>query len=259
MKLATWNVNSLKVRLPHVLEWLIQTQTDVLCIQETKQENHNFSHAAFREIGYHSYHNGQKTYNGVAIVSKKALVDVQLDIPNYSDEQKRFISGKYPLTASEFILIVSAYIPNGQSLESEKFIYKRNWLKAFISHVTNLKKKFSSIAITGDFNIAPEDIDCHDPSAWDGQVLVSNIERDFFKEIINLGFFDAYRSLNPDLQEFSWWDYRMASFRRNLGMRIDHILLSNEERKKVNKALIDKGPRKLERPSDHTPVIIEIN
>ena len=112
------------------------------------------------------------------------MVDIQLDIPNYSDEQKRFISGKYPLTASEFILIVSAYIPNGQSLESEKFIYKRNWLKAFISHVTNLKKKFSSIAITGDFNIAPEDIDCHDPSAWDGQVLVSNIERDFFKEII---------------------------------------------------------------------------
>ena len=132
-------------------------------------------------------------------------------------------------------------------------------VKAFISHITNLKKKFSSIAITGDFNIAPEDIDCHDPSAWDGQVLVSNIERDFFKEIINLGFFDAYRSLNPDLQEFSWWDYRMASFRRNLGMRIDHILLSNEERNKVNKALIDKGPRKLERPSDHTPVIIEIN
>ena len=258
MKLATWNVNSLKVRLSHVIDWLKDTNVDVLCLQETKQENQNFSHDAFKEIGYYCYHNGQKTYNGVAIISKKPLNDVQIDIPNYKDHQKRFISGKYSLNPSTEILIISAYVPNGQSLDSEKFIYKKKWLENLISHIENINEVSPLIAITGDFNIAPEDIDCHDPSAWIGQVLVSDQEREYFTKIINLGFFDSFRNLNPELQEYSWWDYRMAAFRRNLGMRIDHIILSNELKNLLKKAYIDKNPRKLERPSDHTPVVIEI-
>ena len=149
-------------------------------------------------------------------------------------------------------------MPNGQSLDSEKFIYKKKWLENLISHIENINEVSPLIAITGDFNIAPEDIDCHDPSAWIGQVLVSDQEREYFTKIINLGFFDSFRNLNPELQEYSWWDYRMAAFRRNLGMRIDYIMLSNELKNLLKKAYIDKNPRKLERPSDHTPVVIEI-
>lgn len=258
MKLATWNVNSLKVRLPQVIDWLKQTKTDVLCLQETKQENQNFPHDDFTNIGYYSYHNGQKTYNGVAIISKNPLNNIQYDLKNYEDVQKRFIAGSYKLDSKRELLIISAYIPNGQSPDSEKFIYKKQWLEKFIDQIKELKRKVPLIAITGDFNIAPEDVDCHDPEAWSGQVLVSDIERNYFKIIKDQGFFDSFRELNPISKEYSWWDYRMASFRRNLGLRIDHILLSNELRVKVKKSSIDKEPRKLERPSDHTPVITEI-
>ncbi len=257
MKIATWNVNSLNVRLQHVISWLIENQPDILCLQETKQVNEKFEHDAFSAIGYHSYHNGQKTYNGVAIISKKELNNINFNLPNFEDPQKRIISGILT-NNNESIYIVSAYIPNGQAVDSDKFIYKMNWLNKFSEWVEKLTKKYDEIILTGDFNIAPEDNDCHDPDAWIGQNLVSPSEREAFKNILKIGFHDSYRKINPDLKEYSWWDYRMAGFRRNLGMRIDHILVSTKMVPNITHSYIDKKPRKLERPSDHTPVVTEI-
>tara|TARA_B110000037_G_scaffold87637_1_gene103854 strand:- start:271 stop:1047 length:777 start_codon:yes stop_codon:yes gene_type:complete len=257
LKIATWNVNSLNVRLPHVISWLTENQPDILCLQETKQVNEKFEHDAFSAIGYHSYHNGQKTYNGVAIISKKELNNINFNLPNFEDPQKRIISGILT-NNNESIYIVSAYIPNGQAVDSDKFIYKMNWLNKFSEWVEKLTKKYDEIILTGDFNIAPEDNDCHDPDAWIGQNLVSPSERKAFKNILKIGFHDSYRKINPDLKEYSWWDYRMAGFRRNLGMRIDHILVSTKMVPNITHSYIDKKPRKLERPSDHTPVVTEI-
>ena len=258
MKIATWNVNSLNVRLPHVIDWIKEHQPDILCLQETKQVNDKFQHDAFSDIGYHSYHNGQKTYNGVAIISKNELNDINFDLPDFDDPQKRIISGIWSGNFNEKIYIVSAYIPNGQSLGSEKFFYKMNWLNKFSKWVETLTSEYDGIILTGDFNIAPEDKDCHNPNAWIGQNLVSTEERKFFSDILKIGFHDSYRELNPDKEEYSWWDYRMAGFRRNLGMRIDHILVSSQILENVKESYIDKEPRKLERPSDHTPVITEL-
>jgi len=258
MRLATWNVNSLTVRLPHVINWLKQNNIDVLCLQELKQDNDKFPENELKTLGYHSYFNGQKTYNGVAIISKSKLNNVRLDLANFPDDpQKRFIAADYNFD-NKNLTIISAYIPNGQSLDSEKFKYKIIWLKKFIDYLKLLQNKNRLITITGDFNIAPQDIDCHDPKSWNGKVLVSNEERQMFQKILNLGFFDAYRHVNPDSAEYSWWDYRQAGFRRNLGMRIDHILLCNEFKDKITSSFIDQNPRKLERPSDHTPVVVEI-
>ena len=257
MKIATWNVNSLNVRLPHVISWLTENQPDILCLQETKQVNEKFEHDAFSAIGYHSYHNGQKTYNGVAIISKKELNNINFNLPNFEDPQRRIISGILT-NNNESIYIVSAYIPNGQAVDSDKFIYKMNWLNKFSEWVEKLTKKYDEIILTGDFNIAPEDNDCHDPDAWIGQNLVSPSERRAFKNILKIGFHDSYRKINPDLKEYSWWDYRMAGFRRNLGMRIDHILVTTKMVPNITHSYIDKKPRKLERPSDHTPVVTEI-
>jgi len=256
MKIASWNVNSLKVRLPQVLEWINLNQPDVLCLQETKQNNDNFPHDAFYQKGLFSYHNGQNTYNGVAIISNKELIDVQLDIPNFNDEQKRFISGIYQNDKGLKYRVISAYIPNGQALNSEKFAYKIDWLKSFI----NFLKKNDCVEniITGDFNIAPSKLDCYNSKSWDGKILVSPKEREYFNKLINLGFIDTFREMHPNANEFSWWDYRMP-FKRNLGMRIDHILLSKKLLPFLEKAYIDKTTRTLERPSDHVPVVTELN
>ncbi|MDC0422800.1 exodeoxyribonuclease III [Methylophilaceae bacterium] len=258
MKIATWNVNSLNVRLSHVIDWVVKHQPDILCLQETKQVNDKFDHDAFSTIGYHSYHNGQKTYNGVAIISKNKLIDINFDLPDFDDPQKRIISGLWISDSNDKIYIVSAYVPNGQTVGSDKFIYKMSWLNKFSKWVTELTNQYDEIILTGDFNIAPENKDCHDPDAWIGQILVSTKERKAFNGILNIGFHDSYREINPNNQEFSWWDYRMAGFRRNLGMRIDHILVSKNIMPKVTKSYIDKEPRKLERPSDHTPVVTEL-
>ena len=257
MKVVTWNVNSLNVRLEHVIDWIKSNKPDILCIQETKQTNEKFAHDAFSSIGYESYHNGQKTYNGVAIISNIPLQKITHDLPNFSDPQKRIITGQYPSEKLGLVQVVSAYIPNGQSLDSDKFDYKMQWLDSFCEWSTNLLSKNKHVILTGDFNIAPSDKDCHNPDEWIGKVLVSPKERDYFNKIINNGFIDSFRNLNPDDQLYSWWDYRMAGYRRNLGMRIDHILSSNSLSKNLFKSYIDEGPRKLERPSDHTPVITE--
>lgn len=253
MKIATWNVNSLNVRLPHVLDWLAANQPDVLCLQETKLEDAKFPFEALSAIGYQAVHAGQKTYNGVAILSKQPLNDITINIPAFADEQKRVIAA----TIGN-VRIVCAYMPNGQSLESDKYQYKLSWLKALTAWLGEELQRHPKLALLGDYNIAPEDRDVHDPAAWVGQVLVSPPERAAFKELIGLGLTDAFSLFEKQECIYSWWDYRMAAFRRNLGLRIDHILLSPALTDACSACWIDKGPRKLERPSDHTPVIADL-
>lgn len=254
MKFATWNVNSLNVRLPHVLDWLNASQPDVLCLQETKQEDSKFPYEALREVGYEAVHIGQKTYNGVAIVSRHPMTDVQHNIPAFDDDQQRVIAATI-----DDMRVICAYIPNGQTVDSDKYQYKLRWLTALHDWLQAELSRYPKLLLLGDYNIAPEDQDCHDPAAWVGQVLVSDPERAAFKRLLNLGLHDSFRLFEQPEKSFSWWDYRMAGFRRNLGMRIDHILVSDALKAQCSTAYIDKAPRKLERPSDHTPVVLELN
>ena len=253
MKLATWNVNSLNVRLPHVLDWLRDNPIDVLCLQETKQEDSKFPYDNLKAAGYHAIHSGQKTYNGVAILSKHAMSDVEYGIANFEDEQKRVISATI-----NGVRVVCVYVVNGQAVDSDKYAYKMRWLKALNAWLVDELKKYPNLVLLGDYNIAPEDRDCHDPAAWVGQVLVSPPEREAFQQLIALGLHDSFRLFEQPEKSFSWWDYRMMGFRRNFGMRIDHILVSDALKAKCTAAYIDKNPRKLERPSDHTPVILAL-
>ena len=252
MKIATWNVNSLKVRLPHLLGWLAEQQPDVVCLQETKQQDADFPHAELQAAGYHSVCSGQKSYNGVALLSREPIADVQTGIPDFADEQKRVIAG----TIAD-VRIVCVYVPNGQSVDSDKYRYKLNWLAALKLWLGNELAQHPKLALLGDYNIAPEDRDVHDPQAWQGNVLVSEPEREAFKGLVALGLRDAFRLFEQGGKSYSWWDYRMLAFRRNQGMRIDHILISNALQ--CTACMIDKAPRKLERPSDHTPVFAEVN
>ncbi len=253
MKLATWNVNSLNVRLPHVLDWLRDNPIDVLCLQETKQEDVKFPYEALKEAGYEAVHIGQKTYNGVAIISRHPLTDIQCNIPNFEDDQQRVIAATI-----NGIRVICAYIPNGQAVDSDKYQYKMRWLTALTDWLKTELVTHPKLMLLGDYNIAPEDRDCHDPEAWLGQILVSPAEREAFQTLINLGLHDSFRLFEQEAKSFSWWDYRMMGFRRNFGMRIDHILVSDALKATCIASTIDKAPRKLERPSDHTPVILEI-
>lgn len=251
MKLVTWNVNSLKVRLEQVQNWLSENQPDVLCLQETKTEDANFPLSELQQAGYQVAFTGQKTYNGVAILSKHAASDVQYGLPNFDDVQKRMIAATV-----DGVRVVCAYIPNGESVDSEKYQYKLAWLAALQSWLKDELQRYPRLVLLGDYNIAPEDRDVHDPVAWEGKVLCSEPERAAFQGLQKLGLRDAYRLFEQPEKSFSWWDYRMMGFRRNHGMRIDHILISDTLECKV--CSIDKAPRKLERPSDHTPVWAEI-
>ncbi|MDP2804765.1 MAG: exodeoxyribonuclease III [Gallionellaceae bacterium] len=252
MKSATWNVNSLKVRLPHLLDWLAANPVDVVCLQETKQQDADFPQAALQEAGYYSVFSGQKTYNGVAILSRAPISDVQYGIPNFEDEQKRVIAA----TISG-VRVVCVYIPNGQEVGSDKYHYKLKWLAALHGWLADELKKYPALALLGDYNIAPEDCDLYDPVGWAGKILVSEPERDAFKGLLRLGLRDSFRLFEQPEKSYSWWDYRMMGFRRNMGLRIDHILIS--EKLQCTSCVIDKAPRKLERPSDHTPVIADIH
>ncbi|MFT7229364.1 MAG: exodeoxyribonuclease-3 [Methylophilaceae bacterium] len=253
MKLATWNVNSLKVRLPHVLDWLAENPIEVLCLQETKQEDINFPYDELKAAGYNAVHSGQKTYNGVAILSTHEMTDVQKGIPDFEDKQKRVIS-----VTIDGIRVICVYVVNGQAVDSEKYDYKMRWLKALSAWLLEELKKYPNLVILGDYNIAPDDSDCHDPAAWEGEILVSPRERDAFEELLEMGLHDSFRMFNKEEKQFTWWDYRMMAFRRNRGMRIDHILVSVALKEKCASCIIDKAPRKLERPSDHTPVVLEV-
>lgn len=253
MKLATWNVNSLKVRLPHVIDWLTAHQPDVLCLQETKTEDHKFPREELEGAGYQIVHAGQKTYNGVALLSKIPAQNIVVGIPGFDDEQKRVLSATF-----KDVRVICAYIPNGQAVGSEKYRYKLTWLAALNNWLKNELAQHKHLALLGDYNIAPEDRDVHDPAAWVGQVLVSEPEREKFREMIGMGLKDSFRLFDQPEKSFSWWDYRMMGFRRNFGLRIDHILLSESLAKQCTSCIIDKEPRKLERPSDHAPVVVEI-
>jgi len=252
-KLATWNVNSLNVRLQHVLDWLRDNPIDVLCLQETKQEDSKFPYAELKEAGYNAIHSGQKTYNGVAILSTHEMTEVEHGIADFEDEQKRVISATI-----NGVRVVCVYIVNGQAVDSEKYEYKMRWLNALNAWLAGELKKYPKLVVLGDYNIAPEDRDCHDPAAWIGQILVSPQEREHFQKLLQLGLHDSFRLFEQAEKSFSWWDYRMMGFRRNFGMRIDHILVSDALKSACIAAAIDKTPRKLERPSDHTPVILEL-
>ncbi|TEU30546.1 exodeoxyribonuclease III [Alkanindiges illinoisensis] len=254
MKIATWNVNSLNVRAPQVLEWLNAEAVDVLCVQETKIEDHKFPYDEFTNIGYQAVHLGQKTYNGVAIISKHPIEEVQFDIPNLEDIQKRVVAATIC-----GIRIICVYIPNGQSVGSDKYLYKLQWLQALTAYLEQQLKQYPKLALLGDYNIAPEDRDVYDPERWQGSVLVSEPERVAFRQLQALGLHDSFRLFEQPEKLYSWWDYRMVAFRRNLGLRIDHILISSALVPAAKASWIDRAPRKLERPSDHTPVVLELD
>jgi exodeoxyribonuclease-3 len=254
MKLATWNVNSLKVRLPQVLQWLGDNPVDVLCLQETKTTDDKFPAAGIEAAGYQVAFAGQKTYNGVAILSKHPIQDVVRNNPLFPDEQQRIIAATI-----EGMRVVCAYVPNGQSVDSDKYRYKLKWLEALQEWLTEELKTHPNLAVLGDYNIAPADCDVHDPVLWQGQVLVSEPERAAFQRLCGLNLTDAFRLFDQPEKLFSWWDYRQMAFRRNMGLRIDHILLSAPLAARCSACVIDKLPRKWEQPSDHTPVIATID
>ncbi|TXI18494.1 MAG: exodeoxyribonuclease III [Nitrosomonas sp.] len=253
MKLATWNVNSLKVRLPQVIDWLGSNQPDMLCLQETKLINDNFPERELAAIGYQSFFAGQRTYNGVAILSKHQGSEVVTGIPDFADEQKRVIAATYG-----DLRVVSVYVPNGEDVTSEKFTYKLRWLPALTKWLQQELKQYPKLALLGDFNIAPEDRDVYDPKAWEGKVLCSQPERNAFNGLIELGLSDSFRLFEQPEKSYTWWDYRMMAFRLNRGLRIDHILLSRELASSCISCTIDKTMRKQERPSDHAPVMVEL-
>jgi exodeoxyribonuclease-3 len=249
-KIATWNVNSLKVRLSQVLEWIEDNQVDVLGIQETKLEDSAFPKEYFEEAGYDISYIGQKTYNGVAWISRHPIEDRIDAFPGYADEQKRVLA-----VTIKGIRLINFYIPNGQSLDSPKYAYKLEWLEHMQEFVKQQLELYPKLAVLGDFNIAPEDIDVYDPKQWFGEVLVSEPERLAFKKLQRMGLIDIVRQQHPAEDNlYSWWDYRAAAFRRGMGLRIDHILLTENLAKNCIGTGVDKAPRKHERPSDHAPV-----
>jgi exodeoxyribonuclease-3 len=254
MRLATWNVNSLKVRLPQLLEWLATRQPDVVCLQETKLEDPNFPKDEIEAAGYAVAFSGQKTYNGVALLSRSGLSDVACGNPHFPDPQKRLIAA----TVGD-IRVISAYVPNGQAVGSDKYDYKLRWLASLEKWLGEQLLVCPHLALAGDFNIAPDDRDVHDPAAWEGQILCSEPERNAFKRLLELGLQDSFRLFEQPEKSFSWWDYRMLGFQKNQGMRIDHILLSSALAGRCTSSVIDREMRKRERPSDHAPVTADIS
>ena len=254
MKIASWNVNSIRVRLEHVLEWLNDAQPDVLGLQELKLPTDDFAVEAFAKAGYKSLVNGQKTYNGVALLSRTEGLNPLIDIPGFDDPQRRVLAATYGDTR-----IVNLYVPNGQALDSDKYQYKLGWLKALNAWIREEAAQHEKLCVFGDFNIAPEDADVHDPEAWAGKILCSDAERAELAELTSLGLKDSFRLFDQPPESFSWWDYRMAGFRRNRGLRIDLILVSEAVANMASAGGIDKEPRALERPSDHAPVWFEFD
>ncbi|WP_416224051.1 exodeoxyribonuclease III [Thiohalophilus sp.] len=255
MKLASWNVNSLRVRLPQVLDWLTAHQPDLVGLQETKLQNAQFPIEQLASAGYNVIANGQKTYNGVALLARQPLTPgaVALDIPDFEDSQRRVVAA-----TCDGVRFINLYVPNGSEVGSDKFRYKLDWLDALLAWLEAQRREYPDLVVVGDFNIAPEDRDVHDPQTWQGSVLVSEPEREKFRQLLALGFKDSFRLFDQPAGSYSWWDYRAAAFRRNLGLRIDHILISDHLADRVMGSTIDTAPRKLERPSDHAPVVATV-
>ena len=262
MQLATWNVNSLKMRLQHVLDWLAANPVDFLCLQETKLTDDKFPQEAIEAAGYGVIFTGQPTYNGVALLYRReggyTPEGVHLDNPLFEDAQRRVVSARFGTPAGP-VRVIGAYCPNGQAVDSDKYVYKLAWFAAMQQWIRQLQQEEpgTAIMLAGDFNIAPADADVHDPEKWADGILVSKPERAALQGLLDLGMHDAFRLLEQEPKLFSWWDYRMLGFRRNAGLRIDLILVTDDLKPQVTRCWIDKGPRKLEKPSDHTPVVVE--
>ena len=256
MRIATWNVNSLRVRLPQLLDWLSREQPDIAGLQETKLVDDDFPRAQIAEAGYHVVFTGQRTYNGVAVLSRVPAGDAMLALPGgrAADEHRRFIA-----TSFGDLHVVNAYVPNGGAVGSDKYAYKLGWLADFRQYLEDALTRWPKLLVMGDFNIAPADIDVHDPVAWQGQVLVSPLEREALDAILSLGLHDTFRRLHPDTQAFTWWDYRAGGFRRNHGLRIDHVLVSAPLLPACRACRIDLDVRRAERPSDHAPVLLDLD
>ncbi len=260
--IATWNVNSLKVRLPQVLDYLEANPVDALCLQELKMQDADIPKEAFEEKGFDIFFNGQKTYNGVATVLRRGAYDafeeVVLNNPLFEDPQKRLIAGTVKVAGTS-IRLVNGYFPNGESLESDKFPYKLAWLEALRNFIEGELKAHENLVLVGDFNIAPEDRDVYDPEGWKDSVLCTEASRSAFTKLLDLGLSDAFRAFEQPEKSYTWWDYRMMAFRRNRGLRIDHILISEALKSRNIAVTVDKAVRKNERPSDHAPVRIELD
>jgi len=257
MKIASWNVNSLNVRWPHVERWCVETQPDILSLQETKLPDEKFPHEAVRALGYECAFSGQKSYNGVAILARAPLRDIVTDVDGLDDPARRILAATIG-DGERALRIVNLYVVNGQSVGSEKYAHKLHWLSQVREFLRAELARHPRLAVMGDFNIAAEDRDVHDPDAWREQVLCSTPEREMLRGIVELGFTDSFRKFNEEGGHYSWWDYRQGAFRRNLGLRIDLILVSAALRGELKSAAIDRTPRTWERPSDHVPVTIEI-
>jgi exodeoxyribonuclease-3 len=253
MKIASWNVNSLNVRLPHLSNWLASTAPDIVALQETKLEDAKFPVETLQALGYRSVFTGQKTYNGVALLSRAPVEDVVTDIPGLDGAQRRVVIGRVG-----DLRIVNLYVVNGQAVGSEKYTYKLEWLGKVHEYLAEELRRYPQTVVLGDFNIAPADRDVHDPAAWREQILCSTPERAALQKLHDLGLHDSFRLFDDAPGHFSWWDYRMGGFRRNLGLRIDLILVSDALRNSCKSASIDRVPRGWERPSDHTPVVVEL-
>lgn len=258
MKLATWNVNSLSVRLPQLIDWLAANPIDALVLQETKQTDDKFPHADLEAAGYQAQWFGQKTYNGVALLTKTASTDIIKNIPGFEDDQARVIAGTVADPELGSVRVIGGYFPNGQAPDSDKFAYKMKWLNALESWLKDELARHPNLVLMGDFNIAPTDLDVYDPVAWKDQIHCTVEERDHFKQLVGLGLTDAFRLFEQAPKSWSWWDYRNLAFRKNQGLRIDHILVSDALKNQVSACVIDKAPRKNERPSDHTPVVVTL-
>ena len=254
MKIATWNVNSMKVRLPHVLEWLAANSPDVLVLQEIKQVTDAFPAGELREAGYESLANGQKTYNGVAVVARSAPDEPVLEIPGLDDPQRRVLA-----STVDGVRVVNLYVPNGQAVGSEKYEYKLGWLAALREFLRDEMTRHEKLVVLGDFNIAPADEDVYDAEKWGEAILCSPLERKALGELLGLGLTDVFRKFEQPEKTYSWWDYRAAGFRRNAGLRIDLILTSETMTERCKASYVDKEPRAWERPSDHAPVIAEFD
>lgn len=258
MKIATWNVNSLSVRLPQLIDWLAANPVDALVLQETKQTDDKFPHADLEAAGYQAQWFGQKTYNGVALLTKTASTDIIKNIPGFEDDQARVIAGTVADPELGSVRVIGGYFPNGQAPDSDKFVYKMKWLTALESWLKDELARHPNLVLMGDFNIAPTDLDVYDPVAWKDQIHCTVEERDHFKQLVGLGLTDAFRLFEQAPKSWSWWDYRNLAFRKNQGLRIDHILVSDTLKNQVSACVIDKAPRKNERPSDHTPVVVTL-
>jgi exodeoxyribonuclease-3 len=253
LKVASWNVNSLKVRLEQVLAWIASSGVDILALQETKLTDESFPVDAFTANGLSVVFSGQKTYNGTAIISRLPIRDVMTDIPGFDDPQRRILAASLG-----DLRLINLYVPNGSEVGTDKYVYKLAWLKQVTEFIRQQLEIYPKLAVVGDFNIAPDDKDVHSSEIWKDCILVSAPERQAFFHLIELGLLDSFRVKYPDVTSFSWWDYRAAGFRRNLGLRIDHILLSKPLMESCGDAGIDIEPRRAERPSDHAPVWVQL-